>query len=99
LGRLKIKWRCGTDAIAKYKTWLPDVVLMDRNMPEMYGIACAETIIGQFPKAKIVLISGYNEMGANGIKPETKKLIAGYLTKPIDMIELSQLLFKLLDQK
>lgn len=90
---------CGTDAIAKYKTWLPDVVLLDRNMPEMDGIACAETIIRQFPKATIVLISGYNEMGANGIKPETKKLIAGYLTKPIDMIELSQLLSKLLDQK
>jgi CheY-like chemotaxis protein len=90
---------CGTDAIAKYKTWLPDVVLLDRNMPEMDGIACAEIIIHHFPNAKIVLISGYNEIGANGIKPDTKKLIAGYLTKPIDMIELSQLLSKLLDQK
>jgi two-component system response regulator AlgR len=72
---------------------------MDRNMPEMDGIACAECIIQQDPKSKIVLISGYNEMGANGINPETKKLIAGYLTKPIDMVELSQLLSKLLDPK
>jgi PAS domain S-box-containing protein len=85
----------GKEAIARYQTWLPNAVLMDRNMPAMDGIACTEEIIKADPKAKIILISGYDAAGTNGINQTTKQMIAGYITKPIDMIELSQVLAQL----
>jgi len=82
----------GKEAIDEYVSWHPDVVLMDRNMPEMDGITCSKKIIEQDPNAKIILISGYDEKGPNGIDLRTKKLIKAYITKPIDSVELSRIL-------
>jgi PAS domain S-box-containing protein len=83
------------EGLAKYRAWHPQVVLMDRNMPEMDGIICTEEIIKSDPEAKIILISGYDEVGINGIDPAVKQMIAGYITKPIDMVELSLILSRL----
>jgi DNA-binding NtrC family response regulator len=85
----------GKQAIAKYITWQPDVVLMDRNMPEMDGTKCAEIIIEHDPAAKIVLVSGYDKEGADGLNEKEKLLIKNYLTKPIDITRLSQILSQL----
>jgi len=82
-------------AIRKYKSWRPDVVLLDRNMPEIDGITCAQKILEYDPGARIVLVSGYDESGPTGIDPETQTLIKEYLTKPIDMFELSRVLGRL----
>ena len=82
-------------AIEKYKSWRPDAVLMDRNMPEMDGPKCVERIIEYDPGARIVLVSGYDEDGPDGIDAKTKGLIKGYLTKPIDMEELGRMLGRL----
>lgn len=85
----------GRDAITKYRSWHPDAVLMDRNMPEMDGISCGEKIMEFDPNAKIVIISGYDEHGPVALDDERKKFIRGYLTKPIDMNELSSVLAQL----
>jgi CheY-like chemotaxis protein len=85
----------GKEAIAKYSSWQPDVVLVDRNMPEMDGVTCAEKIIANDPDAKIILISGYDEKGPNGIGLPTQELIGGYLVKPINRMELSRMLSRL----
>ena len=73
----------------KYKSWRPDLVLLDRNMPEMDGVSCSEKIMDYDPNAKIVIISGYDEDGPSGINERKKRLIKGYLTKPIEMARLS----------
>jgi PAS domain S-box-containing protein len=86
----------GKEAIEKYRSWQPDIVLLDRNMPEMDGITCAEKILEQDPEAKIVMLSGYEEYGPDGIHDKTRSSIKGYLIKPIDMRELSLLLSRLL---
>ena len=88
----------GKAAILKYKSWQPDAVLLDRNMPEMDGISCAEKIMDYDPNAKIVIISGYDEHGPLAIDEQRKRLIKAYLTKPIDMTELSTLLARVLEQ-
>jgi CheY-like chemotaxis protein len=88
----------GEKAIARYVSWRPEAVLMDRNMPEMDGITCAAKIIEQDPNAKIILISGYDEKGLTGIDFQTKKLIKGYITKPFDLEELSRLLGRLFSE-
>jgi PAS domain S-box-containing protein len=85
----------GRAAISKYRSWHPDAVLLDRNMPEMDGISCGEKIMKFDPNAKIVIISGYDEHGPTALDEERKKFIRGYLTKPIDMNQLSSLLVQL----
>ena len=85
----------GKEAVAKYKSWKPDVVLMDRNMPEMSGTKCAQLIIEHDPDAKIVLVSGYDQKGADGLNEQDKLLIKDYITKPIDMTKLSRVLAQL----
>ena len=96
LGYLVASVTSGMAAVDKYKSWEPDVVLLDRNMPEMDGITCAERILEYDAGARIVLISGYEEEGPSGIDDKTKSFIKGYLTKPIDMEGLSQVLGRLL---
>jgi two-component system cell cycle sensor histidine kinase/response regulator CckA len=87
----------GKGAIAKYKSWHPDAVLLDRNMPEMDGLSCAGKIMDYDPNAKIVIISGYDEHGTFALDEEGKRLIKAYLTKPIDMSEMSTLLARVLE--
>jgi PAS domain S-box-containing protein len=86
----------GKAGIVEYKTWHPDVVLLDRNMPEMDGLSFAKKIMDYDSNAKIVIISGYDEDGPIGMDEPGKRLIKGYLTKPIDVTELSTLMAQLL---
>ncbi|MBW1887577.1 MAG: sigma 54-interacting transcriptional regulator, partial [Deltaproteobacteria bacterium] len=88
----------GKEAIAKYKAWQPDAVLLDRNMPGMDGIKCAEKIVEHDPSAKIVMLSGYDERGPDGINDQDRLLIKDYLTKPVDIADLSRILAHLLEQ-
>jgi two-component system chemotaxis response regulator CheY len=81
------------EAIKNYNKWAPDLVLMDRSMPEMDGVACIKKIMDMDPKSKIIVISGYNESGQNGIDESVKDNIKGYITKPCGMKELSRALF------
>ncbi|MBW2114266.1 MAG: response regulator [Deltaproteobacteria bacterium] len=86
----------GKEAIDKYKSWKPDVVLLDRNMPEMDGINCAKRIIEHDGAARIVLVSGYDEVGPHGIDTETRALLKGYIVKPVrlkDLVEVFSRLF------
>jgi two-component system, cell cycle sensor histidine kinase and response regulator CckA len=78
------------EALQNYSEWDPDVVLMDRGMPKMDGITCARKIVEKDPKARIIMVSGYEESGPNGIDESTKHLIKAYITKPCGMGELSQ---------
>jgi PAS domain S-box-containing protein len=79
----------GKAAIEKYQSWKPDAVLLDRNMPGMDGMTCAERIVNYDSGAKILIISGYDANGPTGIAEHQKELIKGYLTKPIHIIELN----------
>ena len=71
---------------------------MDRNIPAMDdGIACAEKIMDYDPNARIIITSGYEKNGPNGLDDRTKNYIKGYLTKPTDIYELSTVLARLKD--
>ncbi|MBW1738474.1 MAG: response regulator, partial [Deltaproteobacteria bacterium] len=96
LGYSIVSVTSGKAAIAKYKSWHPDAVLLDRNMPEMDGITCAEKILEYDSEARILMFSGYDETGPNGIDDKTGAAIKGYLTKPISMVQLTPLLADLL---
>lgn len=51
----------GASALDMIRRELPDVVLTDIKMPVMSGIELMERIKNDYPKIKIVILSGYNE--------------------------------------
>jgi DNA-binding NarL/FixJ family response regulator len=49
----------GQEAIAEFKKHRPDVTLMDLQMPGMSGIECIIAIRGDFPNARIIILTTY----------------------------------------
>ena len=46
----------GREGIAKFRECLPDVTLMDLQMPDMNGIDAVTAIRGEFPEARIIVL-------------------------------------------
>lgn len=51
----------GTEALPLYQATRPDIVLTDIRMKTMNGIEAAEKILGQFPEAKILLLTTFED--------------------------------------
>jgi DNA-binding NarL/FixJ family response regulator len=49
----------GREAVELFRKHLPDVTLMDLQMPEMGGIDALSAIRGEFPEARIVVLTTY----------------------------------------
>jgi DNA-binding NarL/FixJ family response regulator len=49
----------GKEAIQQYRAHRPDVTLMDLQMPEMGGLDAVIAIRGEFPEAKIIVLTTY----------------------------------------
>lgn len=49
----------GRQAIELFRTHRPDVTLMDLQMPEMGGVDALSAIRGEFPDAKVVVLTTY----------------------------------------
>lgn len=82
----------GREAIAAYRAFRPDVVTMDITMPEMDGIEATRRIIGEFPDAKIVMVTshGQERMVIDALKAGAK----GYVLKPFDGHKVSEAIQK-----
>ncbi|MBN1106955.1 MAG: response regulator [Deltaproteobacteria bacterium] len=78
------------EALRKYLQWSPDITLMDRNMPGMDGITCIREILKKDPGARILVVSGYDQTGPDGMEEEVRAMIRGYLTKPCGIEELGR---------
>ena len=49
----------GREAIQQFRTLRPDVTLMDLQMPEMNGLDAIIAIRGEFPEARIIVLTTY----------------------------------------
>jgi len=49
----------GREAIQQFRALSPDVTLMDLQMPEMNGIDAISAIRGEFPEARIIVLTTY----------------------------------------
>jgi len=77
----------GAEAIAQAIKLLPDVILMDINMPDMDGIAATERLSAQVPTAAVVMMSVQGE--ADYLR---RSMLAGareFLVKPFSSDELT----------
>ncbi len=50
----------GREAIEEFRSHRPDVTLMDLQMPDMNGIEAITAIRGEFPEARIIVLSTYS---------------------------------------
>ena len=77
----------GADAITQATKLLPDVILMDINMPDMDGITATESLSSQVPTAGVVMMSVQGE--ADYLR---RSMLAGareFLVKPFSSDELT----------
>ncbi|MCQ4163822.1 response regulator transcription factor [Tahibacter harae] len=49
----------GAEALARFRELLPDVILLDLQMPQMDGLQAIAAIRGEFPAARIVVLTTY----------------------------------------
>ena len=69
----------GREAIQQFRAHRPDITLMDIQMPEMNGLDAIIAIRGEFPDAKIIVLTTYK--GDMQILRALKSGAQGYLLK------------------
>lgn len=74
------------DLADKVESFLPDVILMDMNMPEKDGIECVKEILSRYPNQKIMMLTGYDDIAL--IHEALKSGATGYVLKNIGKDEL-----------
>lgn len=69
----------GREAIQQFRAQRPDVTLMDLQMPEMTGLDAIIAIRGEFPDARIIVLTTYT--GDAQVMRALKAGASGYLLK------------------
>lgn len=96
LGYMAIPLNRSVDTVAAYRKHKPDLVLVDRNMPEPDGIACITKLVEIDRDVKIIIISGYEDSESNNIDEKVKSAVKGYLVKPCGASALSSMISRIL---
>lgn len=78
----------GRQAIDLAHQYKPDVILLDIQMPEMNGLACAQHLRQLDPMPAIVFCTAYDQHALDAFKSNAE----GYLLKPVMQQELAQVL-------
>ena len=78
----------GQDVLSHIENDSPDVVLLDIQMPEMNGLACAQHLRQLDPMPAIVFCTAYDQHALDAFKSNAE----GYLLKPVMQQELAQVL-------
>lgn len=78
----------GEQAVAQFRGVQPDITLMDLQMPGMGGVEAIRTIVGEFPQARIIVLTTYK--GDVQALRALKAGASGYLLKSMlrkDLLE------------
>jgi DNA-binding NarL/FixJ family response regulator len=82
----------GEDLVARYEDLKPDVVLTDIGMPGMSGIEATAAIRKDFPTARVLCLSGYDDRET--IAQAVAAGASGFVVKTIHPDELCQVVHK-----
>lgn len=80
--------RNGLDAVEQNRTFMPDVVTLDINMPEMDGITALSLMMAERP-VPVVMVSSLTEQGALATFEALNLGAVDYIAKPGGTISLS----------
>ena len=71
----------GREAVEQFRKHRPDITLMDLQMPNMCGIDAINAIRGEFPEARVIVLTTY--AGDTQVKRALQAGAQGYLLKEI----------------
>jgi CheY-like chemotaxis protein len=87
----------GREAIEKAKAEMPDLILLDINMPDIDGWNVLRTLKqeGLTAKIKVMMLTAYTDIGTDifGLQD----VVSGYIRKPFQNAELGQKIKEILD--
>lgn len=87
----------GTEAVARAKEKIPDLILMDIQMPVMDGITALK-ILKADPATKDIRAIALTSFAMSGDKENCLSAgFDGYMSKPVDIEKLSEMITKYLD--
>jgi DNA-binding NtrC family response regulator len=87
----------GREGLEKAKTFGPDVLLLDMNLPDMTGMEVLSRIQRYLPKCRILIITAYGTI-RNAVEATNLGAYA-YLEKPVDNDELLLMISRALEVK
>ena len=77
----------GAELLVKLKPKIPDILLLDLNMPVMNGLEVIPLIKAEYPKLRIVVVTQYNDTKFVRECLQTHD-VAGYILKTSSLAEL-----------
>ncbi|MCM2536052.1 response regulator transcription factor [Neobacillus pocheonensis] len=72
----------GSEAVNIVKSYHPDVVIMDINMPEMNGVEATRELAEKYPDTKVIILSIHDD--ENYVTHALQTGASGYLLKEMD---------------
>jgi len=86
--QIKIAAGCNDPSlvITMVEKYVPDIILMDLNMPGKDGIECVKEVMELYPEQKILMLTGYDDIAL--IREALKQGVTGYVLKNIGKEEL-----------
>ncbi|AKD03814.1 response regulator transcription factor [Pontibacter korlensis] len=80
----------GAELLEKIESDLPDVVMLDLEMPEMDGVATSRYLLSKYPDVRILIMSTYGDEAL--VDNLLEEGVKGYLLKNSEPDELRQAL-------
>lgn len=80
----------GAELLEKIENNLPEIIMLDLEMPDMDGIAVSRYVLSKYPNVKILVVSMYGEEEL--VKKLLDEGVHGYLLKSAEPEELREVL-------
>jgi two-component system, NarL family, response regulator DegU len=72
----------GSDALSLYEQYVPEVILMDINMPRKNGVEATGELMAKYPDAKVIMLSIHDD--ESYVMHALKTGALGYMLKEMD---------------